>query len=163
MELTEQQQRQQKDKAEDRPLDVTEVPFNRFLGVKRAMPELGFVLELDDSPCFRNHLGTVHAGVQLAVGEASSGECLLREFPEMARSVLAVVRRLEAKFSNPINGKLMTKASVKREEADKFTEQMKAKGRGSIRVHVQVFGSDGTVGSILTVDWFIQKQDVESS
>lgn len=65
--------------ANQRPVNITEIPFNQFLGIKKASRDSGFVLELGSSPCFQNHLGTVHAGIQLALAEASSGECLLRE------------------------------------------------------------------------------------
>jgi acyl-coenzyme A thioesterase PaaI-like protein len=45
-------------------VDVTTVPFNQFLGIVRARAP-GFLLQLEESPHYQNHLGTVHAGVQL--------------------------------------------------------------------------------------------------
>lgn len=74
-------------------MDVTQIPFNHFLGIQQAAQDSGCLLELGDSPSYTNHLGTVHASVQLALAEASSGEFLLRTLPEFGNQVLAVVRR----------------------------------------------------------------------
>jgi len=139
-------------------IDITQIPFNKFVGITRDEDESGFVLQLGDSPDYQNHLGTVHASAQLALAEATSGECLMRQFPELGKSVLAVVRRLEAKFRNPLKGKVMSRARIPEEDAKKMTEQLQTKGRGLISVEVEVVAADGTVGLIATVEWFVQRQ-----
>ena len=139
-------------------MDITEVPFNKFVGIARPEGEPGYLLQLCDSTDYENHLGTVHASAQLALAEAASGEYLMQQFPELGASVLAVVRRMEAKFRNPLKGKVMSRARISKEEADKFTELFQTKGRGLIGVEVEVVGADGAVGLIATVEWFVQKQ-----
>jgi hypothetical protein len=139
-------------------MDITKVPFNKFVGITRTDGEPGFLLQLGDSANYENHLGTVHASAQLALAEATSGEYLMQQFPELGKGVLAVVRRMEAKFRNPLKGKVMSRARIPKEEADKFTEQLQSKGRGLIGVEVEVVGGDGVVGLIATVEWFVQKQ-----
>jgi hypothetical protein len=139
-------------------MDITEVPFNKFVRITRQEGEPGFLLQLGDSPDYENHLGTVHASAQLALAEATSGEYLMQQFTELGKSVLAVVRRLEAKFRNPIKGKVMSRAKIPKEEAEKLTEQLQTKGRGPISVEVEVVGADGVVGLSATVEWFVQKQ-----
>ena len=139
-------------------MDITEVPFNRFVGITRPDDESGFLLQLGDSTDYENHLGTVHASAQLALAEATSGEHLMQRFPEFGNSVFAVVRRMEAKFRNPLKGKVMSRASIPKEETDKLTELLQTKGRGMIGVEVEVVGADGVVGLIATVEWFVQKQ-----
>ena len=52
-------------------------------------------LELPSGNQYLNHLGTVHAGAQLALAEASSGEFLLKHFAS-SDDLFPVVRRLEA-------------------------------------------------------------------
>jgi len=84
-------------------MDVTQIPFNNWLGITRVKDGSGYLLELGDSPEFRNHLGTVHASVQFALAEATSAECLLAAFPELSGKVLAVVRRLEVKYKAPLS------------------------------------------------------------
>jgi hypothetical protein len=139
-------------------MDITEVPFNKFVGIARPDGEPGFLLQLCDSTDYENHLGTVHASAQLALAEATSGEHLMKQFPELGQGVLAVVRRMEAKFRNPLKGKVMSRARIPKEEADNFTELLQTKGRGLIGVEVEVVGADGVVGLIATVEWFVQKQ-----
>jgi hypothetical protein len=137
-------------------MDITEVPFNKFVGIARPDGE-GFLLQLGDSADYENHLGTVHASAQLALAEATSGEYLMCQFPEFGDSVLAVVRRMEAKFRNPLKGKIRSRARIPKEEADSFTDLLQTKGRGLIGVEVEV-RADGVVGLIATVEWFVKAE-----
>ena len=139
-------------------MDIAQVPFNKFVGITRHEGEPGFLLQLGDSPDYQNHLGTVHASAQLALAEATSGEYLSQQFPEFGKSVLAVVRRLEAKFRNPLKGKVMSRARIPKDDTEKLTEQLQTKGRGLISVEVEVVGADGVVGLIATVEWFVKNQ-----
>jgi len=50
----------------------------------------GYILEMPESPLLLNHVGTVHASVQFALAEASSGEFLLRHLGEAQSRVFAV-------------------------------------------------------------------------
>src|SRR5689334_12508914 len=80
---------------------VTELPFNQFIGIQTApAPAL---LQIPADGKYLNHLGTVHAGAQLALAEAASGEFLLRTLGPN-HGTIPVVRRLEAKFRKPANG-----------------------------------------------------------
>lgn len=139
-------------------MEITEVPFNKLVGITRSDDKSGFLLQLDDSTAYENHLGTVHASAQLALAEATSGEFLIQQFQEFGKSVLAVVRRMEAKFRNPLKGKVMARARIPKEEADRFSELLHTKGRGLLSVEVEVVDADGVVGLIATVEWFMQKQ-----
>lgn len=56
-------------------MKVTELPYNKFIGIKKAR-DSGYLLKLDESPDYLNHLGNVHAGAQLSLAEAASGEYL---------------------------------------------------------------------------------------
>jgi acyl-coenzyme A thioesterase PaaI-like protein len=144
-------------------MDITEVPFNKFLGIRRADGDPGHLLQLDDSPTYQNHLGTVHASVQLALAEASSGECLLQQFPDLAAGVLSVVRRMEAKFKNPLQGKIVSRATIRQQDAEKLAENLFTKGRGLIAVAVEVVDADGVIGLTSTIEWFVQRQSPQPS
>src|SRR5260370_40888832 len=97
-------------------MDITEVPFNHFLGIKKSPADGPHLLELDNLPEYRNHLGTVHAGAQMALAEAASAEYLLRTFEGAAAGALAVVRRVQAKFRNLVNGKVFAKVGCPADE-----------------------------------------------
>jgi len=90
-------------------MDITELPFNRFLGLRKAPAEGGALLVLPESPDYANHLGTVHASAQFALAEVTSGEFLFRNLPAIA-GLVPVVRRFEAKFKRPANGMLISRA-----------------------------------------------------
>jgi len=144
-------------------MDITQVPFNRWLGITRVPDGSGYLLELGDSPAFRNHLGTVHASVQFALAEATSAEYLLTAFPELSGKVVAVVRRLEMKYKAPIMGRIMSKATVAQEETEQFLRQFHSKGVGLIGVGVEVADGNGIVGLIGRVDWFVQEASPDLS
>jgi hypothetical protein len=138
-------------------VDITQIPFNKWLGITRAQDGSGYLLELADSPNYRNHLDTVHASVQFALAEATGAEYLLTAFPALSENVAAVVRRVEMKYKAPLMGRIMSKATVAQEEIEQFLNQFRTKGRGSIGVGIQVVDGDGTMGLIGRVEWFVQE------
>jgi len=144
-------------------MDITQVPFNRWLGITRVQDGSGYLLKLSDSPAFRNHLGAVHAGAQFALAEATSAEYLLTAFPELSGKVVAVVRRLEMKYKAPIMERMMSKAAVAQEETEQFLSQFHSKGRGLIGVGVEVADGNGILGLIGRVDWFVQEASPDLS
>src|SRR5687768_2271732 len=92
-------------------MDVTALPFNRFLGLEPAPAASGFLVTLPGDPRYTNHLGTVHASALLAVAEAASGAFLAEHIGE-TEGVLAVVRRLESKFRKPAHGRVSGRSTV---------------------------------------------------
>lgn len=134
---------------------VTELPFNRFLGIESS-PEPSQVLRLPASEQYLNHLGTVHASAQLALAEASSGEFLLRAFgPDSG--VIPVVRRLESKFRKPANGAVTSTVSTPPEMLEQLRADLVAKGRAIISIAVELHDESGTHTLSATVEWFITK------
>src|SRR5258708_25602687 len=91
-------------------MDITALPFSRLIGLERCAPDSGFLLSLPGTSQYHNHLGTVHAGALLALAESASGEFLLREFGPH-QELVAVVRRMEAKFRQPAHGRVSGRAS----------------------------------------------------
>lgn len=61
-------------------MHVTDLAINKMLGMQLAPEGNGHILEMPESPLLLNHVGTIHAGAQFALAEASSGEFLLRQF-----------------------------------------------------------------------------------
>src|SRR6476659_5020816 len=121
-------------------MQITELPFNRFIGLEQAGQDSSALLSLPEGPQYLNHLGTVHASAQLALAEATSGEFLLRVLGE-APGLLPVVRRLEAKFRRPANGALTARASADEETLRSIPSELQRRGRTTISVVVEV--SDG--------------------
>ena len=136
---------------------VTELPFNRFIGIERAT-DPSRVLQLPAGQDYLNHLGTVHASALLALAEASSGEFLLQHFGG-ADGVLPVVRHLEAKFRKPARGAVTSTANASPEALAELNAQLSAKGRALIPVTVELYDESGTHALSAIVDWFIQRLD----
>jgi Domain of unknown function (DUF4442) len=139
-------------------VDVTRIPFNELVGIRRAQNDPPFLLELDDLPSYTNHVGTVHVGAQLTLAEASSAECLLRTFKDDSSAVVAVVRRIQAKFKKPLKGKAFSRAKILEGDAQKLSAVLDSKGRGLISVSVDIVDADEVVAMSADIEWFVQKQ-----
>jgi acyl-coenzyme A thioesterase PaaI-like protein len=142
-------------------MDVTQLPFNRLVGLEPAPPESGFLVSLPDGPQYTNHLGTVHASALLAVAEAGSGAFLLTQFGDPAGFV-PVVRRLEAKFRCPASGRMSARAVVAPEEVARWASGLVDRGRVLAAVLVEVVDADGIVVLCATVEWFITRGNPEA-
>jgi acyl-coenzyme A thioesterase PaaI-like protein len=137
-------------------MNVTEIPFNKFLNIAKAEGAEPALLELNPTACHLNHIGTVHAGALLTLAEAGSGEWLMRTFPEFKDRTIAVVRRVEAKFKSPMNGKITARAKTTAAEMRQAAEPLSTKGRAIIPVTIEVVDAENTVGLVATFDWFAQ-------
>jgi hypothetical protein len=138
-------------------MDIIEIPFNKLLGMKKAESVSGRVLQLESSATFTNHVGTVHASVQMALAEASSAEFLLEQFPGFAARYFGVVRRFDAKFKAPLDGRIWSKATISDEHSQRLLRMLAARGRGIVDVQVEVVDDENTVGMFASIEWFIQK------
>lgn len=137
-------------------MDVTQLPFNRLLGLEAAPAESGFLVSLPEGPQYTNHLGTVHAGALLAVAEAGSGAFLVREMGSAAGFV-PVVRRLEAKFRKAASGRIAARCAVPPAEIDRWRTELAARGRVLASVAVEVVDGAGVVVLSAVVEWFIAR------
>jgi acyl-coenzyme A thioesterase PaaI-like protein len=136
---------------------VTGLPFNRLLSIRSAS-DAPHLLELPSGSQYLNHLGTVHAGAQLALAEASSGELLLKHFGS-SDGLVPVLRRVEAKFRNPANGTIMSTASTTPESLARLDAELSSKGRSVIGITVDIYDESGAHTLSATFDWFIQRQN----
>ena len=142
-------------------MDVTQLPFNRLVGLEPASGHL--LVSLPAGPQHANHLGTVHASALLAVAEAGSGAFLAGQLPDAAGFV-PVVRRLEARFRKPATGRVSVRAVVADGEVARWAAEMATRGRVLATVPVEVVDAAGVVVLSATVEWFIARAapDAES-
>jgi hypothetical protein len=131
---------------------VTELPFNKFVGIQPA--ENPQMLRLPSGDQYLNHLGTVHASAQLALAEASSGEFLLRNLG-LGEGLIPVVRRLEAKFRKPANGALVSTVTTPPEALDQLRAELAAKGRALFSIAVDLRDESGAHTLSANVEWFM--------
>lgn len=137
-------------------MDVTQLPFNRLIGLEAVDACSGALVRLKDDPRYTNHLGTVHASALLAVAEAGSGAFLLQQFGEQA-GVVPVVRRLDAKFRKPTLGAVAARAVAAPDEVARWSGELATKGRVLAVVAVEVVDAAGVIVMSALVEWLIAR------
>jgi acyl-coenzyme A thioesterase PaaI-like protein len=139
-------------------MHVTDLAINKALGMRLAPAGHGHILEMPESPLLLNHLGTVHASVQFALAEASSGEFLLRHLGGAQSQVFAVLRSSDVKFRKPARGALRSSARFADGAADSLETELSSRGRTLVSVLVEVADAQGVVTMSGKYDWFLQRQ-----
>ena len=137
-------------------MDVSQLPFNRLIGLELASRNNGFLVSLPDDPQYTNHLGTVHAGALLAVAEAGSGAFLSRHFADET-GLIPVVRRLEAKFRKPASGQVSARCIVAPAEVARWSDQLLSRNRISASIPTEVVDASDTVVLTATIEWMITR------
>ena len=134
---------------------VTILPFNRHVGIQKSSTGEG-LLELPSGEQYLNHIGTVHAGAQLALAEACSGEFLLTALAKES-GIVPVVRRVEAKFKKPAHGRITASVNAQLTVLDGSLAELAAKGRCLLTVHVDVYDEHGQHSLSSNFEWFVAK------
>jgi len=139
-------------------MHVTELAINKALGMQLAPTGNGHILEMPESPLHLNHVGTVHASVQFALAEASSGEFLLRHLGDAQTQVFALLRTSDVKFRKPAHGALRASARFADGIAESLTTELTSRGRALASVLVEIADAQGVVTMTGQYDWFLQRQ-----
>jgi acyl-coenzyme A thioesterase PaaI-like protein len=141
-------------------MDVTALPFNRLIGLEQLSPESGFLVLLPPGPQYTNHLGTVHASALFAVAEAASGVFLLRQFGGTAPDFVPVVRRAEAKFRRPAQGRVRARSTVAADEIVRWKSELATRDRLSAAVTIEVVDESDAVVLSAVVEWFVARIEI---
>jgi acyl-coenzyme A thioesterase PaaI-like protein len=136
---------------------ATDLAFNQRLGLLEAPAGSSHLLELPFTPALHNHLGTMHAAAQFALAEATSAECLQRHFGDAAGRVLAVVRGAEVRYRRPATGDLLAYATPDAATTAGFLADLRARGRATARILVDLKDRAGTLTFHAKFDWFISR------
>ena len=137
-------------------MDICHIPFNTFMQISPATAD-GRTLCLEFRNHLSNHLGSLHAGAQFALAEASSGLALQHHFPHLAAEVVPVLRKSEIKFKNPALSALRARSTIAPEAMEKFAEQLQKKGRATITVAVELIDQQDKATLTGSFEWFIQQ------
>lgn len=137
-------------------MDVTMLPFNKFIGLKYS-DNPGYLLMLDNKTEYLNHLDTVHASAQFALAEATSGHYLLEQFAGIS-DIIPVVRKVEIKYRKPTVGIIYSRARFLNTEKTDFLETLKQKGRALLSVEISLFNTEGVIVMQSIFEWFISKK-----
>jgi len=138
-------------------MDILSIPFHEYIDIGRS-DKPGYIFEINERPEYLNHLGTIHACVQLSLAEAASGEFLIQEFNELQNDVIPVVRKSEARYHRPANGKLHARAEFYKSEKKLISDDLEKRSRAILKVKVEVFDSNNHRSLTAIFDWFITKK-----
>ncbi len=135
-------------------MDILAIPFHQYLNIENY-PGDEYIFQAVERPEYLNHLQTIHACVQLALAEASSGEFLLQQFGELKDEVVPVIRKTEAKYHRPANGTLYSSAFLLSSAKSEVLNDLRNKGRTLTQIKVEIH--DRKRSKVLTAifDWFI--------
>lgn len=136
-------------------MDVTKLPFNHFIGLKRSHKS-EYLLMLDNRSEYRNHLDTVHASAQFALAEATSGHFLLNDFSAL-NDIVPVVRKVDIKYKKSASGVVFSKAKLIDAERNEILNSINQKGRALIKVEVSLFDEVDALIMQSTFEWFVTK------
>ena len=137
-------------------MDVTELPFNRLIGIEPTVAGSEFLVSLPAGPQYANHLGIVHAVALLAVAEAGAGAFLARQ-AGVPSGVVPVVRRLEAKFHRPAKGRVSARCTAAPDEVAAWSQELASRGRVFAMTQVEVADEGGAIVLTAVVEWFITR------
>lgn len=141
-------------------MHITDIPFHAHLGLELASAP--FLLQLQPRDEHRNHLGTIHASVMIALAEAGSGLFLQQQLghavSELGGQILPVIRRIEAKFHQAGNDLVYCQCLLNHEELAGVLSDLQIRNRAKVVIPMQVVDTTDTLLLSASFDWFIQRQ-----
>ncbi len=138
-------------------MDILSIPFHKHISIGRS-GKSAYIFEIKERPEYLNHLGTIHACVQLTLAEAASGEFLIQEFNELQNKVIPVVRKSEARYHSPANGKLYARAEFYKSDKEVVKEDIQKRSRAMLKVKVEISDSNHKKSLTAIFDWFLAKK-----
>jgi hypothetical protein len=135
-------------------MDVTQIPFAKHIGIERKEES---TLKLEPTDVVQNHIQTIHASAQYALGETQTGLFLQLVFPELEGKMVGVLRGSSVKYKNPATTSIYAVANIDESMKEKFLRQIERKGRASIIVQVEVRDEKDVLTMQGEFTWFIQR------
>ena len=139
-------------------MDVTQLPFNRLVGLKKCASNQQGVFELSADSRYHNHLGTVHASALYALAEASSGQVLVEQSGLNPNEVIPILRRSDIKYRKPAEGVVYSKVKCCEDDWKAFKDTLERRSRALLSMKVEILNKDLVV-AVGKFDWFVSKRD----
>lgn len=123
-------------------MDVTQLPYCQFLGLKEIAINGRPAIGLDPQPHHMNHVGSVHAAVLFAVGETAAAQAMVKAFPDLVGSVGVVLRSADVKHHKPGSGSVHGVGSIDEQAAVAFRSRLERRGAAKLDVTAFVRDAD---------------------
>lgn len=136
------------------------VPFNRLLGIELTdvQPEQ-VELRLPVKPEHLNHVGTVHAAAQFALGEAASGAMMVVAFGNVQNEGLVpLVTQANTRYKSPAQGDIKAVARLSQQAVQQCRATLEEAGKSRFTVTVQILDAGDKVTAELDIEWILLKK-----
>ena len=138
--------------------DVTELPFNRFIGLELSPSQPDRLLTLPAAPQYLNHVGTVHASALYSLAEASSGHFLASHLMLPRDSILPLLRKGEIKYRKPAIGEVFSRGIHDSATWTAFHSTYERKRRAIISFVIELHTADEGLVARADFDWFVTEK-----
>jgi uncharacterized protein (TIGR00369 family) len=133
------------------------MPYNAMLGLRIIEMDGGRAVgALATRPEVGNHVGTMHAGAQFSLIEATSGAAVSSAFLDLLGRAVPLAQGAQLTYKRPVRGDAHAEATVAPEEIERVRGELEAEGRSRFDVQVTVTDSNGTVATEATMRWYIR-------
>jgi len=134
-------------------MEISKIPFIKHLDIKNSSTSN---LTIQNSKNLHNHLGSLHAGALYTLAETQSAIFLQSKFPDLKDSIIPLLREGTIKYKKQALSKITAYANTSEEDIEKFFKLFKKKGRGSIKVSVELIDEEDELCAVASFVWFIQ-------
>ena len=136
-------------------MNVLDIPFHKFIGLKKAETGDDFIYQLEFRKEYLNHLGIMHASVLFALADATSGEFLYQKFKTHSLDVVPVIRNVQVKYRRPVRGPVFSKADFLESGVDEILKELQFKKRVLIKVRVGIFDQENVKVLSSILEWMV--------
>ncbi len=139
-----------------RQLLLDMVPFNRFIGIEIGdISADGVTITLPLRPEIANHLGSIHAAAQFALGESACAAQALLPFADQIDRVIPLNRRSSIDYFHASEGALTARGTLAAAEQERIRADFAAAGKARFTTVAHLTDSTSTPVTTVTVEFVI--------
>lgn len=136
---------------------IEQMPYNAMLGVHIVEMDGGRAKgTLASRPEVGNHVGTMHAGAQFSLIEATSGAAVSSAFLDLLGRATPLAQGCELTYRRPARGDVVAEATLAPEHIERVRAELETQGRARFDVPVTVTDAQGTLATEATMRWYIR-------
>lgn len=133
------------------------MPYNAMLGVRIVEMDHGHARgTLAARPEVGNHVGTMHAGAQFSLIEATSGAAVSSAFLDLLGRATPLAQGADLTYKRPVRGDASAEAHLSADEVERVRVELETQGRARFDVQVSIRDADGTLATEATMRWYIR-------
>lgn len=136
---------------------IEKMPYNAMLGVRIVAMDGGRARgTLVARPEVGNHVGTMHAGAQFSLIEATSGAAVSSAFLDLLGRAVPLAQGCDMTYRRPARGDVTAEARVSTEDVERVRSELETQGRARFDVRVTLTDAAGTLATEALMRWSIR-------